>query len=98
MCPHYGKYYAQSQLGEYKLATQGLPGATSPHEISQSCLIPTWGGTLQGLAVHALPDSWPHSPLLAQPLQLSTYKLMQDAPANTARAAQVPIARPMLPP
>lgn len=73
MCPHYGKYYAQSQLGEYKLATQGLPGATSPHEISQSCLIPTWGdissgGTLQGLAVHALPDSWPHSPVLAQPL------------------------------
>lgn len=89
MCPHYSKYHTQIQLGEYQLATCGLPGATSCHKISQRCrrvtlLISAWwnissGGALQGLAVRALLDCF-MSPRTAGPALPCLHSPYSSAP------------------
>lgn len=89
MCPHCGKYHAQSQLGEYQVAARGLPGPTSCYKISQSCqrvtlLIPAWwnissGRALQGLAVSALPDCFV-SPRTAGPALPCLHSPYSSAP------------------
>jgi len=66
MRPPCGECHAQVELGEYQLATRGLPGAALCREMCQSCqrvtfLILAWrntvsGGALPGLAVRGLLD------------------------------------------